>query len=139
MAEVLRDTTGELLFNAASNGGKQIFAKRVWRAACTLHLTAIFQKSFGVGKRWEEEFASQFYQAIGVGSIEVFNSSYHLLDPSGSYIGGHNMLVEVTKIGDKYRVKQFNSGDGIGANHKKWQGGTSSPVQRYLSSVDMQN
>ena len=48
------------------------------------------------------------------------------------------MLVEVTKTGDKhYRVKQFNSGDGIDTNHKKWQGSTSSPEQRYLSSVDM--
>ena len=47
MAGVLRDTTGELLFSAASNGGKQIFAKKMWRAACTLHLTAIFQGTFG--------------------------------------------------------------------------------------------
>ena len=136
MAEVLRDTAGELFFNAAFNSGKQIFAKRVWRAACTLHLTAIFQEIFGVGKRWEGEFASQFYQAIEMGSVEVFNSSYRRLDPSGSFIDGHNMLVEVMKIGDKYRVKQFNSGDGIN-NHKKWQRSTSSSEQRYLSSVDI--
>ena len=137
MAGLLRDTTGELMFSAGSNSGKQTFAKRVWRAACTLHLTAIFQASFRVGKRWEEEFAPQFYQAIEVGSTEVFNSSYRVYDERGEYIGGHGMLVEVMKIGDKYRVKQFNSGNGIETNHKKWQGSTSSPVQRYLSSVDM--
>ena len=137
VAGLLRGAASELLFSTEFNSGKQIFAKRVWRTACTLHLTAIFQKSFGKGKRWEEEFAPQLYQAIEVGSTEVFNSSYDTLSPSGLSIGGHAMLVEVTKTGDKhYRVKQFNSGNGID-NHKEWQGSTSSPEQRYLSSVDM--
>ena len=62
---------------------------------------------------WEEEFAPMLYQAIDVGSTEVFDSEYRVYK-GGEYIGGHNMLVEVQKTTDSsYHVRQFNSGDGI--------------------------
>ena len=55
------------------------------------------------------------YQAIDVGSTEVFDSGYRVYK-GDEYIGGHNMLVEVQKTTDSsYHVRQFNSGDGIRA------------------------
>ena len=77
------------------------------------------------------------YQAIEVGSTEVFNSGYSVYKETGEYVEGHAMVVEVQRTSDTlYRVRQFNSGDGID-NHKEWQGSTPSPVKRYLSFVDM--
>ena len=72
-----------------------------------------------------------------MGKTEVFDSEYSVFKETGEYIEGHAMLVEVKRISDThYRVRQFNSGDGI-ENHMKWQGMTTSPVDRYLSFVDM--
>ena len=52
------------------------------------------------------------YQAIDVGSTEVFDSAYDVYE-GDKRITGHNMLVEVQKSTDSsYRVRQFNSGDG---------------------------
>ena len=76
------------------------------------------------------------YQAIDVGSTEVFNSGYEVYE-GDEYITGHNMLVEVQKTTDSsYHVRQFNSGDGIG-NHVTWRVSTSGSEERYLSFVDM--
>jgi hypothetical protein len=95
----------------------------MWRAACTLHLTAIFQDDPREGKRWEEEVAPIFYQAIEVGSIEVFGSRYKIQDESGRRLAGHSMLVEVERTSEtRYRIGQFNSGKGI-RFHKVWKGG----------------
>ena len=62
---------------------------------------------------WEEEFAPMLYQAIDVGSTEVFDSGYRVYK-GDEYIDGHDMLVEVQKTTDSsYHVRQFNSGDGL--------------------------
>ena len=64
------------------------------------------------------KIAPMLYQAIDVGSTEVFDSGYNVYK-GDEPIGGHNMLVEVQKTTDSsYHVRQFNSGDGI-ENHKK--------------------
>ena len=60
------------------------------------------------------------YQAIDVGSTEVFDSEYGVYK-GDERIGGHNMLVEVQKTTDSsYHVRQFNSGDGI-EESQKWR------------------
>ena len=76
------------------------------------------------------------YQAIDVGSTEVFDSAYNVYK-GDEYIEGHDMLVEVQKTTDSsYHVRQFNSGDGI-ENHVTWRVSTSGSEERYLSFVDM--
>ena len=85
---------------------------------------------------WEEEFAPMLYQAIDVGSTEVFDSGYEVYK-GDKYIKGHNMLVEVQKTTDSsYHVRQFNSGNGI-ENHVNGGKSTPSSEERYLSFVDM--
>ena len=48
----------------------------MWRAACTLHLTAIFPIFSRTGYLWEDKFAPLFYHGIEVGRIEVLGSKY---------------------------------------------------------------
>ena len=138
MAGVFRDIIGELISIKKYDTEQGEFVKRMWRAACTLHLTATLQHVSGQrGASWEEEFAPMLYQAIDVGSTEVFNSGYWMYK-GGKRIDGHDMLVEVQKTTDSsYHVRQFNSGNGIRSNHKKWEESTSRSVERYLSFVDM--
>ena len=137
MAGAFRNIIGELISIKKYAPRQREFVKRMWRAACTLHLTATFRHVFGRGRRWEEEFAPIFYQAIDVGSIEVFDSGYEVYE-GDEHIGGHNVLVEVQKTTDSsYHVRQFNSGSGIRSNHKKCEEGILSSVERYSSFVDM--
>ena len=114
VAGAFRDIIGELISIKNYGTEQREFVKRMWRAACTLHLTATFQTCFRSRRiSWEEEFAPMLYQAIDVGSTEVFDSGYRVYK-GDKYIGGHNMLVEVQKTTDSsYHVRQFNSGDGI--------------------------
>ena len=47
------------------------------------------------------------------------------------------MLIEVTRTDDiHYRVRQFNSGNGID-NHKEWEKGAAESRERFLSFMDM--
>ena len=118
VAGAFRDIIGKLISTKKYGTEQREFVKRMWRAACTLHLTATFQHISGQGSSWEEEFAPMLYQAIDVGSTEVFNSAYRVYK-GDKYIGGHNMLVEVQKTTDSsYHVRQFNSGDGIRESRK---------------------
>lgn len=138
-----RDIIGELISKKHYDSERQEFMKRMWRVACTLHLSATLQSRTlqarpGEKNRWQEKYAPAIYQAIEVGSKEVFNSEYETYDEYDEHIGGHIMLVEVERTSDTlYRVKQFNSGNGISVNHKRWQGSTPGSGRRYLSFVDM--
>ena len=77
------------------------------------------------------------YQAIDVGSTEVFDSEYNVYE-GDEYIDGHNMLVEVQKTTDSsYHVRQFNSGDGIEQSRNMAGEAPLALVERYLSFVDM--
>ena len=76
MAGAFRDIIGELISIKKYGPEQREFVKRMWRAACTLHLTATFQHVPVKERRWEEEFAPMLYQAIDVGSTEVFDSGY---------------------------------------------------------------
>ena len=113
MAGTFRDTISDLVTKDYPGAGQSKLVKRMWRAACTLHLTATFQRAFGKERLWEKDFAQTFYQAIEVGKTEVFNSTYGTYNEDDIRTGGHNMLVEVRRPSDtRYQVKQFNSGDG---------------------------
>ena len=74
MARAFRNIIAGLVTRNDQSTEQYDFVKRMWRAACTLCLTARFQSLYGKTARWEEEFAPKIYQAIEVGSTEVFNS-----------------------------------------------------------------
>ena len=137
MARILRDAASELMFSTGSNGGKTNICKEGVESCLYFTSDCNLPKDFWCRKTLGGRICTTTLPSYRGGEVLKFLTRVmHVLDPSGSFVGGHAMLVEVTKIGDKYRVKQFNSGNGID-NHKEWQGSTSSPVQRYLSSVDM--
>ena len=113
VAGALRDIIGELISIKNYGHRQREFVEKMWRAACTLHLTAALRDVSPLEtSSWEEKFAPMLYQAIDVGSTEVFDSAYKVYK-GGEYIGGHAMLVEVQKTTDSsYSVRQFNSGNG---------------------------
>ena len=120
VAGALRDIIGELISSHNDDTEQGEFVEQIWRAACTLHLTATFQHVSTLGSSWEEEIAPMLYQAMDVGSTEVFDSVYRVYK-GDEHIGGHGMLVEVQRITDSsYHVRQFNSGNGLG-NHVTWR------------------
>ena len=136
MTGAFRDIIGELILVKKYGTEQREFVERMWRAACTLHLTAAFQAVSGQGIFWKYMFAPMLYQAIDAGSTEVFDSGYDVFK-GREFIEGHNMLVEVQKAPDSsYHVRQFNSGDGL-RNHVTWRVSTSGSEDRYLSFVDM--
>ena len=115
MAGAFRDITGGLVAKSGNVTEQGRFARRMWRAACTIHLTATLQQVSGQERVWEETIAPMLYQAIDVGSTEAFDSGYGVYE-RGKYVTGHAMLVEVQRTTDSsYHVRQFNSGSGIGA------------------------
>lgn len=133
MAGTLRDIIGEFLAGGNHSPEKRTFMIKMWRAACTLHLSTNLQHDYRRGNSWKNMIAPVLYPAVEVGSTELFNSVYITSDEKE-----HEMLVEVQRTSDAtYRVRQFNSGSGINANHKKWQRDPPSPQERYLSFVDM--
>lgn len=141
VAGTLRDIIGGLLSEKNYSEERQKFVRRMWRAACTLHLSGALQvTTFRDSVKedyWQEKYAPEIYRAIEVGNAEVFDSGYEIYNKDNEYISGHAMVVEVRRISEEhYHVKQFNSGSGI-RNHKKWKGSTPSPVKRYSSFVNM--
>ena len=137
ITDSFRYITGKVASNCDYDTEHGRFVKRMWRATCTLHLSAVLQ-AFSIGQKylWDERFAPMLYNAIEEGSTEVFDSTYVHMPPDAR-VNGHDMLVEVKRIcGAHYHVRQFNSGSGIN-NHAILQGSAPGSEKRYLGCVDM--
>ena len=95
VAGTFRDIVGELIFDKKYGPKRQEFVERMWRAACTLHLTAFLQSVTGQRGIWEEEFAPALYRAIDVGSTEVFDQPQ---DPGPRARGGDRGPDQVGRV-----------------------------------------